>query len=122
MTSVPGTPRLAYLHTLPVTTVKVDRSFVERLGGADDSTPVVKAVIDMGHAMGLSVVAEGVSTAASGAQVSAMGCDAAQGFYWARPAPAEDFAELVAHGRPEPTGRPAAPPRPLIPVGAQEVH
>ena len=61
-----GYSSLAYLHTLPVTTVKVDRSFVERLGGADDSRPVVKAVIDMGHAMGLSVVAEGVSTARLG--------------------------------------------------------
>ncbi len=88
-----GYSSLAYLHTLPVTTVKVDRSFVERLGGADDSRPVVKAVIDMGHAMGLSVVAEGVSTARLGAQVSSLGCDAAQGFYWARPAPAEEFAE-----------------------------
>ena len=42
-----GYSSLAYLHTLPVTTVKVDRSFVERLGGTDDSTPVVKAIIEM---------------------------------------------------------------------------
>ncbi len=88
-----GYSSLAYLHTLPVTTVKVDRSFVERLGGADDSTPVVKAVIEMGHAMGLSVLAEGVSTSHLGARVSSMGCDAAQGFYWARPAPAQEFAD-----------------------------
>ena len=75
-----------------MTTVKIDRSFVERLGGTDDSTPVVKAVIDMSHAMGLSVLAEGVSSEHLGARVSSMGCDAAQGFYWAHPAPAEEFA------------------------------
>ena len=50
-----GYSSLAYLHTLPVTTVKIDRSFIERLGGADDSTPVVKAVVEMSHAMGLRV-------------------------------------------------------------------
>jgi EAL domain-containing protein (putative c-di-GMP-specific phosphodiesterase class I) len=83
---------LAYLHTLPVKTVKIDRSFVERLGGADDCTPVVKAVIDMSHAMGLSGLAEGVNNKHLGAQVSSMGCDAAQGFYWAHPTPAEEFA------------------------------
>ena len=105
-----GYSSLAYLHTLPVTTVKVDRSFVERLGGADDSTPVVKAVIDMGHAMGLSVVAEGVSTSHLGARVSSMGCDAAQGFYWARPAPAGDFADWWRKAARPPTRGAAALP------------
>jgi diguanylate cyclase (GGDEF)-like protein len=99
-----GYSSLAYLHTLPVTTVKIDRSFVERLGGADDSTPVVKAVIDMSHAMGLSVLAEGVSSEHLGTRVSAMGCDAAQGFYWARPAPADEFAYWWRKAR-----QPAAP-------------
>ena len=87
-----GYSSLAYLHTLPVTTVKVDRSFVERLGGADDSTPVVRAVVEMGHAMGLGVVAEGVSSAHLRELVAHLGCDAAQGFYWARAMPAEEFA------------------------------
>jgi diguanylate cyclase (GGDEF)-like protein/PAS domain S-box-containing protein len=97
-----GYSSLAYLHTLPVTTVKIDRSFVERLGGVDDSTPVVKAVIDMSHAMGLSVLAEGVSNEHLGARVSAMGCDEAQGFYWAHPTPADEFACWWQQ-----TGRPA---------------
>jgi EAL domain-containing protein (putative c-di-GMP-specific phosphodiesterase class I) len=87
-----GYSSLAYLHTLPVTTVKVDRSFVERLGGREDSAPVVKAVIEMSHAMGLNVVAEGVGNEQLAVLVSAMGCDAAQGFYWARSMPAEAFA------------------------------
>jgi diguanylate cyclase (GGDEF)-like protein len=87
-----GYSSLAYLHTLPVATLKIDRSFIERLGSPDDdSAPVVQAVIDMGHAMGLRVIAEGVSAEHLAAQVSAMGCDVGQGFYWCRPLPAEEF-------------------------------
>jgi len=88
-----GYSSLAYLHTLPVTTVKIDRSFVERLGREDDSTPVVKAIVDMSHAMGLSVVAEGVSDPRLQELVSELGCEAAQGFYWSTPQPAKQFAE-----------------------------
>jgi diguanylate cyclase (GGDEF)-like protein/PAS domain S-box-containing protein len=87
-----GYSSLAYLHTLPVSTLKIDRSFIERLGSPDDdSAPVVQAVIDMGHAMGLRVIAEGVSAEHLAAQVSAMGCDVGQGFYWCRPMPADEF-------------------------------
>jgi EAL domain-containing protein (putative c-di-GMP-specific phosphodiesterase class I) len=87
-----GYSSLAYLHTLPVSTLKIDRSFIDGLGSPDDdSAPVVQAVIDMGHAMGLRVIAEGVSAEHLAAQVSAMGCDVGQGFYWCRPLPAEEF-------------------------------
>jgi EAL domain-containing protein (putative c-di-GMP-specific phosphodiesterase class I) len=87
-----GYSSLAYLHTLPVSTLKIDRSFIERLGSRDDdSAPVVQAVIDMGHAMGLRVIAEGVSAEHLAARVAAMGCDVGQGFYWCRPMPAEEF-------------------------------
>ena len=75
-----------------MTTLKVDRSFVERLGTEDDSTPVVRAIAEMGHAMGLWVVAEGVSTGYLREQVAAMGCTSAQGFYWSEPLPALGFA------------------------------
>jgi diguanylate cyclase (GGDEF)-like protein/PAS domain S-box-containing protein len=88
-----GYSSLAYLHTLPVTTVKVDRSFVERLGADDDSTPVVRAIIEMSHALGLDVVAEGVSSPLLVDTVVALGCDRAQGFHWARPMAVDQFAE-----------------------------
>ena len=80
-----GYSSLAYLHTLPVTTVKIDRSFTQRLGTADDSMPVVKAIIEMSRALGLRVVAEGVNDAPRRALVAELGCDSAQGFYWAPP-------------------------------------
>ena len=80
-----GYSSLAYLHTLPVSTVKVDRSFIERLDLPDGSMPVVSAILDLSHAMGLRVVAEGVSTAALQEIVASMGCEYAQGFHWSKP-------------------------------------
>jgi diguanylate cyclase (GGDEF)-like protein/PAS domain S-box-containing protein len=93
-----GYSSLSYLHALPVTAVKIDRSFVERLGRPDDSTSVVRAIIEMGHATGLDVVAEGVSDMELQSRVSTMGCDAAQGFFWARPMPVEAFASWWTDG------------------------
>jgi EAL domain-containing protein (putative c-di-GMP-specific phosphodiesterase class I) len=87
-----GYSSLAYLHTLPVTTVKVDRSFVKRMGTAEDSTPVVRAIVDMSHALGLDVVAEGVSSEELRHRVVLTGCDRAQGYLWAKPMPAAEFA------------------------------
>ncbi|HTW07445.1 MAG TPA: EAL domain-containing protein [Acidimicrobiales bacterium] len=88
-----GYSSLAYLHTLPVSTVKVDRSFVDRLGANDDSTAVVRAIVEMSHAMGLRVVAEGVSSEGMVTATTTLGCELAQGFYWARPMPAAEFAD-----------------------------
>jgi EAL domain-containing protein (putative c-di-GMP-specific phosphodiesterase class I) len=92
-----GYSSLAYLHALPVKALKIDRSFVERLGGDEDSTDVVKAVVDMSRALGLQIVAEGVDTARQATIVSNLGCDRAQGFYWARPMPAARFAAWWQH-------------------------
>ena len=65
--------------------MKIDRSFVERVVAADGSLPIVRAIVEMSHAMQLRVVAEGVSTAAIHAEVAALGCDLAQGFHFAKP-------------------------------------
>jgi diguanylate cyclase (GGDEF)-like protein/PAS domain S-box-containing protein len=86
-----GYSSLAYLHTLPVSTVKVDRSFIERLDAPEGSMPVVSAILDLSHAMGLRVVAEGVSTARLQEIVASMGCEFAQGFHWSQPLAAGEF-------------------------------
>ena len=91
-----GFSSLAHLHTLPVATVKIDRMFIERLDVAEGSSPVVKAILDMSHAMGLRVIAEGVSSAPLSRIVADMGCDLAQGFYWSHALPAGEFAEWWA--------------------------
>jgi diguanylate cyclase (GGDEF)-like protein/PAS domain S-box-containing protein len=87
-----GYSSLSYLHSLPVATVKIDRSFIERLD-SDSGSPVVQAILDMSHAMGLRVIAEGVSNEHMLRSVSAMGCDLAQGFLWSRPLPNQELVE-----------------------------
>jgi len=86
-----GYSSLAYLHSLPVTTLKVDRAFVDRLGATDDSRPVVQAIVEMAHAMGLRVVAEGVADGERQRVVAELGCDLAQGYHWSPPLAAAEF-------------------------------
>jgi diguanylate cyclase (GGDEF)-like protein/PAS domain S-box-containing protein len=87
-----GYSSLSYLHSLPVATVKIDRSFIERLD-SESGSPVVQAILDMSHAMGLRVVAEGVSSSTMLRCVASMGCDLAQGFIWNKPMPSGEFAK-----------------------------
>lgn len=88
-----GYSSLAYLHNLPVAVVKVDRTFIERLGTSDDSMPIVKAIIDMSHALGLGVVAEGVSDIKIYKKIAPLGFELAQGYYWAPAMPASQFVK-----------------------------
>jgi diguanylate cyclase (GGDEF)-like protein len=78
-----GYSSLVLLKRLPVREIKVDRSFVARLGqeGADEDTSIVRSIIDLGHSLGLSVVAEGVESAAGLARLRELGCDRAQGWH-----------------------------------------
>jgi diguanylate cyclase (GGDEF)-like protein len=92
-----GYSSLAYLSRLPVHTVKVDRSFVKDLGSADPAAElVVRATVDLGHNLGLTVVAEGVEDEAARVRLRDLGCDTAQGFLWSPAVAAEDFLETVA--------------------------
>jgi EAL domain-containing protein (putative c-di-GMP-specific phosphodiesterase class I) len=100
-----GFSSLSHLHTLPVATVKIDRMFIERLDVSEGSTPVVKAILDMSHAMGLRVIAEGVSSAPLREIVADMGCDLAQGFYWSQALPANEFAQWWTRAILEATAR-----------------
>jgi diguanylate cyclase (GGDEF)-like protein/PAS domain S-box-containing protein len=83
-----GYSSLSYLHRLQVDTVKVDRSFVSRIG-RDDGAEMVRAIAAIAHNMGMNVVAEGVETAEQLEWLRAIGCEYAQGFYFSRPV---DFA------------------------------
>jgi diguanylate cyclase (GGDEF)-like protein len=83
-----GYSSLAYLHQLPVSLVKIDRSFVSRLGSSVAATAIVRAVIDLAHAHGHAVTAEGVETEEQADLLRTMGCDNAQGWLFGRPAPA----------------------------------
>ncbi|HEX2903031.1 MAG TPA: GGDEF domain-containing protein [Jatrophihabitans sp.] len=81
-----GYSSLSYLQRLPVSEVKIDRSFVTGLSGDDQTTrALVTAIIGLGEALGLRIVAEGIEDRATLEELRTMGCDVAQGYYVARP-------------------------------------
>ena len=87
-----GYSSLVLLKRLPVQEIKVDRSFVKRLGditGAEEDDTIVRSIIDLGHSLGLTVVAEGVETRASLDRLRAFGCDRAQGWLLSPALPAD---------------------------------
>ena len=91
-----GHSSLGRLGDFPLDVVKVDRRFVRGLGGENSRAPIVTAIIAMARALDLRVIAEGVETEEEWRSLSALGCQAAQGFALARPMPAEALARLLA--------------------------
>ena len=90
-----GYSSLAYLRTLPLDELKIDRSFVTPVAEDPSAAAIVASVVSLGHALGLLVVAEGVETAAQLATLRDLGCDLAQGYYLARPGPAGDITSIL---------------------------
>jgi len=86
-----GYSSLSYLAQLPVQTIKIDQAFVAQLSDPDATTKVVEAIIALGKAMELEVVAEGVETDEQYAIVRRLGCDLVQGYFIARPMPADQL-------------------------------
>ena len=92
-----GQSSLGYLKNLPVDCLKIDQTFVDGLGRDPDDSAIVDAVVRLGHALGLAVTAEGIETDEQLRELSALGCDHGQGFYFARPQPGEVVSALVRH-------------------------
>jgi diguanylate cyclase (GGDEF)-like protein/PAS domain S-box-containing protein len=90
-----GHSSLGYLKQFPLDEVKVDRSFVSGLGIDLVDSAIVKAVIDLARALDMTAVAEGVETAGQLRALSDMGCPIAQGYYFSRPLPVNEFTELL---------------------------
>ena len=86
-----GYSSLSYLGRYPVDVLKIDRSFVSGLAVDPAATVIVSAAINLAHALGLSVVAEGVETEDALITLRALRCDRAQGYYWSRPLPAHEL-------------------------------
>jgi diguanylate cyclase (GGDEF)-like protein len=89
-----GFSSLAYLHKLPVDSLKIDKSFIMTLSETPDNLTIVRSTIDLAHSLGLSVVAEGVERETDLQHLRSMGCDTAQGFYFSRPNPASAITRL----------------------------
>jgi EAL domain-containing protein (putative c-di-GMP-specific phosphodiesterase class I) len=90
-----GYSSLEYLRRFPVDCVKIDRSFVRGIPHSTEDMAIVNAVIELGHALGLSVTAEGVETAAQLDKLRLNGCDTAQGFLFSRPEPPQVIEQLL---------------------------
>jgi diguanylate cyclase (GGDEF)-like protein len=87
-----GFSSLSYLQRLPVDSIKIDQSFVGRMMAHEGSDAIVRSTIDLGHDLGLSVIAEGVEDNPTWQRLAALKCDVAQGYFISQPIPVEEFA------------------------------
>ncbi len=94
-----GYSSLSYFKNIPATELKVDRSFVTELHKSSRNRNLVETIISLAHGFGLTVVAEGVETEEELEALKAMGCDAAQGFFIAKPLSHEQFCQWLAKNR-----------------------
>jgi diguanylate cyclase (GGDEF)-like protein/PAS domain S-box-containing protein len=90
-----GYSSLSHAKHFPIDTLKIDRSFVDGLGSDVEDSAIVAAVISMGRALGLMVVAEGVETQAQADQLWSLGCPLAQGYHFARPLAADAMTAML---------------------------
>ncbi|XHS78266.1 putative bifunctional diguanylate cyclase/phosphodiesterase [Burkholderiaceae bacterium UC74_6] len=93
-----GYSNLAYLQDFKVEVLKIDQSFVRRLGEDEQRNSIVRAIITMAHSLGLKTVAEGIETSQQLALLQQLGCNCGQGYLLARPAPWQDFVNKVKAG------------------------
>src|SRR5674536_196128 len=111
-----GYTSLGQLKDLPISELKVDRSFVMTMTEDRSNALIVHSVVDLGHNLGLTIVAEGVETAEALTALAGGGCDVAQGYHLARPMPVDSFgtwaAAFATHVPGPPSGGLTVPTRP----------
>jgi EAL domain-containing protein (putative c-di-GMP-specific phosphodiesterase class I) len=100
-----GYSALAALMRFPLATLKIDRSFIREISLEADSHPITTAAISLAHGQGLLAIAEGVETERQAERLHQLGCDAAQGYHFARPQPAEELTGLLEAQLPPPIMR-----------------
>ena len=98
-----GYSSLGYLNRMHIDGLKIDQTFVQRLGEQPRDTAIVSAIIAMADALGLSVIAEGIETADQATRLMDLGCEFGQGFRFAVPLRADDATRVVAAGKAEPS-------------------
>ncbi|MBA2490976.1 MAG: EAL domain-containing protein, partial [Gammaproteobacteria bacterium] len=95
-----GYSSLSYLKRFPLDTLKIDASFVRDITDDADDKSITTAIIAMAHGLGLKVIAEGVETETQLAFLRKHGCDEVQGFFFSKPLPVDECAELICAPRP----------------------
>jgi EAL domain-containing protein (putative c-di-GMP-specific phosphodiesterase class I) len=108
-----GYSSLGYLHKFPFDKIKIDRSFVSALETRTDADAIVRAVVGLGHSLGMTTCAEGVETVEQLVFLRGEGCDEVQGYYFGKPMPAaafeRQFLQPAADGAPFPVPKAVAP-------------
>jgi EAL domain-containing protein (putative c-di-GMP-specific phosphodiesterase class I) len=95
-----GYSTLSYLREFPIDIVKMDRSFVQKLGRARGDDALVRSVLEMGEALEMDIIAEGIEDFSQLDSLRALSCGVGQGFYFSRPLSASEIADVVAGRRP----------------------
>jgi diguanylate cyclase len=90
-----GYSSLAYLRRFPVDLLKIDKTFIDEVGSGTAESPLPRAILGLGGALGMAVVAEGVETASQWERLREMGCELGQGYFLARPMPPADAERLL---------------------------
>jgi diguanylate cyclase (GGDEF)-like protein len=111
-----GYSSLGYLNQLPLDEVKIDRSFISRLLRDPQTSSIVRAAVDLSHALGLDAVAEGVEDAATMERLMLLGCDRVQGYFIARPMPPDAVLPWLQRFVPVPLAVVSAPVNAVIPT------
>ena len=90
-----GYSSLSYMKRLPLNIIKIDKSFTKNIPADQNDVEICQAIITLSHSLGYAVVAEGVETSEQLEFLVERSCDFAQGFYFSKPVPVDDFAERV---------------------------
>jgi len=91
-----GYSSLSYLKRLPADTLKIDKSFIAGIGESVEDAAIAQTIIDLGHTLGMEVIAEGVESEGQADQLKEMGCELAQGYHFAKPLPPQAASEFLA--------------------------
>ncbi len=91
-----GYSSMGYLHRLPIDTLKIDQSFISRIGTDDESSRIVETITTLAYNLGMSVTAEGVETAEQLARLRALECGYGQGYYFSKPAGSKTVEALIS--------------------------
>ena len=93
-----GYSSMAYLSSLPIDTLKIDRSFVTKMGRSEDDAAIVRAIVTLAKTLSLQITCEGIETADQLAHLCSLDCDQGQGYHFSRPLPAAECAALLMRG------------------------
>lgn len=86
---------MSYLHRFPINTLKIDQSFVSRMGETDEDAAIVRTIITLGHILGMDVVAEGIETKAQKEKLYELGCKYGQGYLFSKPLDQQKATQLL---------------------------